>query len=91
MSKIDINEYKEVAAHALNILQKIMNQPFGDPTAKAIAAAAVLNHCKSVIERERQQVSCALGIVENPEYQDFGGYLCKVLLEKAGYFPSDTA
>jgi hypothetical protein len=62
MSKIDINEYKEVAAHALNILQQIMNKPFGDPTAKAIAAAAVLNHCKSVIERERQQVSYAPAI-----------------------------
>ncbi|WP_019123804.1 hypothetical protein [Brevibacillus massiliensis] len=57
MSKVDVNEYKEVAVHALNILQDIMNSPIATDTAKAIAATTVLNHCKSVIESERQQRS----------------------------------
>lgn len=62
MSKVDVNEYKEVAAHALNILQDIMNSPVANDTAKAIAATTVLEHCKSVIERERQKKACKANI-----------------------------
>lgn len=54
MSKVDLKAYKEVANHALGILQDIMNSPVANDTAKAIAAAAVLSHCESVIERQRQ-------------------------------------
>lgn len=54
MSRVNVNEYKEVAEHALNILQDIMNSPVTTDTAKAIAATTVLEHCKSVIERQRQ-------------------------------------
>lgn len=55
MSRVSVNKYKEVANHALGILQDIMNSPIATDTARAIAATSVLEHCKSVIERQQQR------------------------------------
>lgn len=57
MSRVDVEVYSEIANDALKVLQDIMYNQVSNPTARAIAATALLDYCRAVVRNEKSKKS----------------------------------